>query len=266
MAIIQIPRLRSQINALAIHYDDSKVFVSALGSFFNIYGRNKSIADLYKNEEQTTLLTYDITDVVFTELESSFKKIAKFHPRQAVETADLLWQEPIFESKKLAIILVSNLGNDYSDTYIQRIEQWIHDGLEEKIFNEILNTSDQIPFLIANDKWQGLINNWLNSDSRQMIRNGLKALGQLINKKEFQNLPYIFGVILPIFCQPELSIQKDLMTITKLLIKKNQPEAASFLISIGEIYPSKDVSAFIRKCLPLFDEFFQQELRLAANK
>jgi len=45
------------------------------------------------------------------------------------------------------------------------------------------------------------------------------------------------------------------------MAEKNPSETASFLISVGEIYPEKQVRAFIRKCLPFFDEYFQKVIK-----
>jgi len=260
MAIIQIPRLRSQINAVAAHYGDSGTFISALKSLLINYSRNKHFPLLIEDSEQE-LNHYDLAEVVMVELESAFIRLAKNHPQEAIEIADRLWREPVFEQKKLAIILVSHLGNEYGETFVQHVDKWIDEDLEDKLLNEILDASEQIPFIVTSKKWLDLIYHWLNSSSRKLIRNGLKALGQLISRKDFQDMPYVFGLLFPVFSQPDLAIQKNLLNFTSLMAEKTPSETASFLISVGEIYPQKQVRAFIRKCLPFFDEYFQKEIK-----
>ena len=265
MAVIQIPRLRSQINAIIIHYADTDAFLSGLRSFFGIYSQRKSTAALYESDRKT-MLYYGLPEVVENELEIAFKGVAKNHPNEAVEIADHLWREQFFESRKLAIILVSALDSPYSDLYLRRMDQWIQKDLDEHLFNEILQASNQIPYLTVNEKWISIINSWLHSDSKVLIQYGLQALCQLVKKKEFQNLPFVFSLMMPVFSQPILAMQKELMALIKTLVHRTPSETASFLISMAEIYPSQTMLAFIRKCIPLFDEFFQQELRRVALK
>jgi len=260
MTIIQIPRLRSQINAIAIHIDNTQAFLSALDAFFRIYSQNKYLPQWLENDS-AGLLTYDLAEAVMTEMESTFKILSRSHPREAIDIAEQLWQDSFFESKKLAIILLANLGDEHSNHSIKHIDQWIRDDIDERLFNEILAASEDIPFLVESEKWLELIHKWLNSDSNKMIKNGLKALGQLMIKKEFQNMPSVFSLTLPIYMRPEIAIQKELFSFTQLLIKKSQSETASFFITLGEIYPKTEVQVFIRKCLPLFDEYYQQELQ-----
>lgn len=260
MAIIQIPRLRSQINAIAAHFDNSGTFISALKSLLNIYSGNKHFPLLLENSPQG-LHYYDLAEVVMAELESAFIGLSRNHPLEAIEIADLMWQEPVFEMKKLAVITVSHLGDNYGEYFVQRMDEWIAEDLDEKLLNEILAESQHLPFLVTSKKWLELINNWLNSSSRKMVKNGLKALGQLISRKDFQDMPFVFGLMFPIFSQSDFALQKNLIDFTRLMAEKSQSETASFLISLGEIYPDNQVKAFIRKCLPFFDEFFQKEIK-----
>jgi len=260
MAIIQIPHLRSQINAIAAHFDDSGKFISALKSLLNIYSNNKHLPLLLVNSPQE-LHYYDLAEVVVAELESAFIGLSRNHPLEAIDIADRLWKEPVFELKNLAIILVSHLGDNYGEFFVQRMDEWINEDLDEKLLNEILIESEHMPFLVTSQKWLDLINNWLNSSSRKMVRNGLKALGQLISRKGFQDMPFVFGLMFPIYSQSDFALQKNLIDFTRLMAEKSQSETASFLISLGEIYPDKQVKAFIRRCLPFFDDFFQKEIK-----
>ena len=265
MAVIQIPRLRSQINAVAAHFGDSGTFTSALKSLLINYSRNKHFPLLLEASSQE-LVHYDLAEVVIMELESAFIRLAKNYPQEAIEIADRLWREPVFEPKKLAIILISHLGNEYGETFVQHVDKWIDEDLDEKLLNEILDESEQIPYIVTSKKWLELIYHWLNSSSRKMVKNGLKALGQLISRKDFQDMPLIFGLLFPIFSQPDLAIQKNLLDFTSLMAEKTPSETASFLISVGEIYQEKQVRAFIRKCLPFFDEFFQKEIKQSIKR
>jgi hypothetical protein len=195
------------------------------------------------------------------ELESAFIGLSRNYPLEAIEIADRLWHEPFFEPKKLAVILVSHLGDDYGEYFVQRMDEWIDEDIDEKLLNQILTESEHIPFLVTSKKWLELIDYWLNSSSRKMVRNGFKALGKIISRKDFQDLPFVFGLMFPIFSQSDFASQNNLIDFTRLMVEKSQSETASFLISLGEIYPDNQVKVFIRKCLPLFDEFFQKEIK-----
>lgn len=264
MAVVNIPGLSSQIRAMNAHLSNTDIFLNSLRSILLTYSENKYM-DMLKNDQGKSP-SYQIPEIVFAELDSSFKSISRSHPKEAIGIADLLWEEKYLEPKKFAITIISNLDNTYGDVFIDRIKQWVDDQLDAQLVGEILSSSRTKSYLTFNDSWLDLISKWLVAASKQLNKNGLIALGQLVSRKDFQNLPKVFGLITPIFSQPELTIQKDLITFIKSLINRTQAETASFLIMLLEIYPSNDVYAFIRKCLPLFDDYYQEELRRSSKK
>jgi len=212
MSIIQIPRLRSQITAITAHFGDSTTFVSALRSLLIYYSRNKHFPMLLESSAEE-LPQYDIAEVVMVELESAFIRLANNHPQEAIEIADILWREPVFEPKKLAVFLISHLGDRYGESYLQYAEKWINENLDERLLNEILDASEQIPFIVTSRKWLDLIYHWLNSSSRKMVRNGLKALGQLISRKDFQTCPTYLGFYFRLF-RSQISLSKEIYLIS----------------------------------------------------
>jgi len=55
------------------------------------------------------------------------------------------------------------------------------------------------------------------------------------------------------------------LNIIQELILLSEAETASFLIMTGKLFPDDENLKFLRKCIPLFDDFFQKEIRSALN-
>jgi hypothetical protein len=70
-------------------------------------------------------------------------------------------------------------------------------------------------------------------------------------------------LITPLYSQPDIAMQRNLTELTRWLIERSEPETASFLISMVEVNRKPAVSALVRKLMPLFDEYYQADIRKA---
>ncbi len=263
MPSVQLTRLRSQINAVVIHFQDGKDFKKSLFSLLELYSDQK-VAEKNWFKQQSTFEDMHVPHSVMVELEAQLELQSKLHPDAALANADTLWESDRFEAKRLAIVLLSGSAKTQQDHAIDRIRQWISPDLDQRLMKGILEAFNNQPDILLNKHWIDSLSNWLSTDDDELRRLGLKAINETI-RMNYENLPQIFSLLTQVIQTPRISIQKELVDVILSLIDRSEPETASFLIMAGTLYQSKDVRAFIRKCIPMFDPFFQTEIRSSLN-
>ena len=259
MPLVQLSRLRSQLNALEAHFSNPEMFRNSLISLFVVYENKKASTNIWLRKI-SLFSTYNVPESVMSELESRLEVLARLNPDLALINADILWKIPYFEPKKAAIALISNLTDLYDNEFLQRIQNWLSVELEESLIKALVAAVETRSDLMQDKLWLGFINKWLNSKELQDIKLGLHLLNRTISHG-YHNLPNIFSILTPLINKPPLSIQKDLVNLIQELILLSEAETASFLIMTGKLFPDDDNLKFLRKCVPLFDGFFQKEIR-----
>lgn len=195
-----------------------------------------------------------------SELESRIAVLSRKMPDAALVNADILWKHPFHELKKTAIVMISNLDNQYENNFFQKVKSWMTVDLEEVLTKDLLASIESKPELSQSKKWLDIIKSWLDSNDTQTVKLGLQSLKRTL-LHTYQNLPAIFSILTPLLRKPQLTIQKELTGVIQSLIQLSEAETASFLIMTGELFPDEDVLKYVRKCLPLFDTYFQVEIR-----
>ena len=199
-----------------------------------------------------------------SELESRLEVLARLNPESALINADNLWKIPYNEPKKAAIELISNLTDTYDHEFLQRIQSWLSVELEETLIKALMAAVETKSDLMQSKQWLDFNKKWLESREPQDIKLGLNLLNRTLSHG-YHNLPMIFSVLSPLINKPQLAIQKDLLNVIRELIILSEAETASFLIMTGKLYPDDENYKFLRKCIPLFDSFFQKEIRGALS-
>ncbi len=261
MPIVQLSRLRSQINSLLAHFNNADEFRDSLTSLFRLYENKETSTNIwFKKSIQS--ISYNVPESVMTELCAKISILSVTKPEFALVNADMLWEMPYYENKRIAIVLISNLGPAYQDNFLQRIHSWISVDLEDNLTRDLFSVVEEKPSILQSSSWLDLIKSWIDSHDINLIRLALQALNRTVSHK-YQNLPAIFSLLTPLVCKPQISIQKELKNVIQTLVELSEAETASFLIMVGELFPEEEALKFIRKCIPLFDIFFQAEIRNA---
>lgn len=247
------------MNALEGHFSNPEVFRDSLISLFLVYENKKSSTNIWlrKNPQFSS---YCVPESVMAELESRLAVLSRMIPESALINADLLWETLFYESKKSAIVLISNLDNIYENAFFQRVQKWLTVELEDTLIKDLIASVEFKPDLLQSNQWLNLIKTWLNSRDRQEVKLGLQALNRTLSH-EYHNLPMVFSVLAPLINNSHLVIQKELISVIRSLIQLSEAETASFLIMTGELFPEEEILKFLRKCLPLFDPYYQKEIR-----
>ena len=263
MPLVQLSRLRSQLNALEAHFSNPEVFRDSLISLFLVYENKKASTNIWLRKN-SQFSTFNVPESVMSELESRLELLARTNPDLALINADNLWKIPYFEPKKAAISLISNLTDLYDSEFLQRIQNWLSAELEASLIKALVAAVETRSGLLQDKQWLDFIKRWLNSRELQDIKLGLQLLNRTLSHG-YHNLPMIFSVLTPLINKPPFTIQKDLVNVIQELIVLSEAETASFLIMSGSLFPDAENLKFLRKCIPLFDDFFQKEIRGALS-
>jgi len=260
MPPVQLARLRPQINALISHYQDHKLFLKTLLLIFENYSEKKSSRNVWLRAK-LNMPAWQVPLIVINELEAALEILARAHPQESITLADAMWGQPYYEPKKLAIFLLAKLEPPHQEEFIHRTEAWISAGVEEALIAEVIEQSSLRLEIITSPAWINLVKGWLNAEDKNLQKTGLGAVSKLVENEDFQNLPLVFDLLAPLLSQPRIATQKDLLGVIRMLIIRSQAETASFLISSAELSRTEEAFKFVRKCLPLFNDFFQEEIK-----
>lgn len=214
-------------------------------------------------QTRSGLPAYNTPKVLITELQLSLEEIIPQNPDSSLEIANMLWDESHYEAKTMAYWILFNLPMEYIPQIFEKMNMWIEENPDDYLITQMTNTCFEKEALLLSDPCLNSINRWLQSEDIQQKRIGIEALKNLTQSKQFTNLPKIFQMIRPLIINQRFEVRKDLLNLIQVMITRSEAETASFLIATGEIQTNDRVLAFIRKCLPLFNEPFQKELQSA---
>lgn len=265
MPPVQLSRLRPQVNTLMAQYQDEDLFQKTLLLIFEKYTEKKSTVNAWLQSDPG-MPAYNLSPIVMNELENAFEVLAKVHPEETIHLADMLWKHDMYEPRKLAISALAALLPPHQRVFIERAKSWIPQELPDSLVTEIMELSSQKPEIVSSPQWTALVRAWIWSQDKSMQKIGMRAAANMARSKKFKNLPLVFELVEPLYTQPKIALQKNLNDLTRVLIARSEPETAAFLISLVELQQKKEVSALARKLLPLFDEFYQDEIRKVVMK
>ena len=237
MPSVQLERLRPQINVIATQYKNSEIFTSSLISLLKSYSEDVDYSS-FKITPFSLIPRLNVPIIVLNQLEISLKHLARTYPSQTKLTVEKLWEHQYYETKIIAIVLLSNLQPQELDYYFEKISMWVDEEIEKPIIDAVLVNAIKNKNIFENKRWLALIEEWLFSKKIRFQKIGLAAIVDLINIDTYHNLPVVFQLVEPILSKPRLSLNKDLTTLIHSLIKASQPETAAFLIHLSIMYPN----------------------------
>src|SRR4030065_2209944 len=93
MPLVQLSKLRPQLNALEIHFKDPEMFQESLISLFQMYENKRSSTNIWLRKS-AQFYSYNVPESVMSELESRIAVLSRKMPDAALVNADNLWQHP----------------------------------------------------------------------------------------------------------------------------------------------------------------------------
>jgi hypothetical protein len=257
--VVQLNHLRSQLNAIANYFNQGEEFSNAIKALLEYYSDHKSAAK-HPMRKTSNLQHLFVPESVMIVVKTHLQLLARENPEAGLNICDKLWASHTYELMSGAIAILSALASNCQKQILERITRWITPQMDAQLMREIQQIFDNNPSILLNSEWIKTLTSWLSDEDDEVKRLGLTALRHTIQSK-YENLPHIFSILTPVIQQPSLLIQKELLEVIKSLVQRSQAETASFLIMAGTLFPQKNILAFIRKCLPFFDSYFESEIR-----
>lgn len=253
MSPAQLSRLRPQISALSSLFDKPEKYIDSLTKLLEKYRSDvDTSSDSISSYSMVSRL--NVPDIVISQLEISYNHLVREYPQQTTEIANKIWDNEYFEYKQLALGLLSKLPISSLEKYFDFIQEKITEETETPIFSVILDIANSNLGIQKNESWLNILTSWVSSEDKRLKKIGLQAFLNLIRDQNQFPAPDQLKIIRPIFINPTLAINADLLELVEVLSDLSINEAAAFLISIGVQNPKPDVAKFMRKCAKFFPE------------
>ena len=264
MSPAQLSRLRPQISALSSLFEDPDSYIKSLSILLEKYQSDIGIsADGIS--PYTLVKKFNVPEIVISQLGVSFNHLVKTYSIHAIEIAGKLWEKEQLEYKLLSLKILSKLPVESLDVYFDHIKNYIDADTDFYIFSSILDASRSNPSILGSSTWLNIIFEWASAQEARLKKIGIKAIREVIEKKEQYPPPQLMKRITPIFLSPSIAINGELYELVKVLAKLSINETTAFLISMGMINPNPDISKFLRKCAPLFPEALAEKVKIAGD-
>jgi len=259
MPAAELSRLQAQISAISNQFSHPAWFVHNLLALLELYAdRNYRPGNAIQMQHLHP--EYHVPKLVLQELETTLSHLASQFPAAALEVIDLLIKERHFEPKYLAAAMLSNFPAEFKQPVLERIRSWIQPQEDEHLIDAILNSANQFFLTTEIESWLFQIQEWLQAEDIGFQKIGLRGLKKLVEDIRFTRFEKSFLLLEPVFFEPVLSLQRDVLEVLKSLIKRSEMESVAFIRSIQIRTRNPEVNRFIRRCIPLFSIDVQQQL------
>lgn len=263
MPAIDLARLKKQTAQLADLFDQSSAFLREVREILEFYVnrtlRSQGVAP------SSVLPTYRTPTVVLRQIETELGPIAEQQPIQALELADVLWDEGWLETRLLAAFLLGRIPPQ-EERLLARLTAWTQAVRDPDVRAALLTTSLTRLRKETPDLFLVLVKEWLHPARQRMWSNGVQALVPLISSPDFDNLPPIFEVVEPILRASPASLQFDLQELIIALFEASPEETTYFIQQILKATRSPLPTVALRRISPGLPHELQASLREMLRK
>jgi hypothetical protein len=262
MPAAELSKMQAQISAISTQFNQPRTFVNNLLILMEQYqDRISQIGDVAKIN--VIMRAYHIPSVMLNQLEFDLAKKASKYSEDALEIADLLWEDKHYEARLMAIVLLGNIHQDSSRATTERLLKWINPNLDNNLLAALFSIGTQQLRSGNMDIWRGLIQQWLRNENEEFYKIGLQALKALIDDPYFEDFPFIFKSLEGMILHLSIPNQNQLLKILETLVHRLPLETVAFLHSMLNMSNTRIMKQFIRRCLPLFDKTVQNDLKVS---
>jgi hypothetical protein len=207
---------------------------------------------------------YNISDPVLRQVESELnRRAAQNESIVALQLADALWNDNYFECKLLACSLIGVARTGDEKAITERIQTWAQPDEDGRIIRALFKAGKTHLGKENPERWLQQIILWISADSIPVQGLGLRALQTILTDPEFENLPRIYKLLIPLAASAPPALHPDLTRVIEILAQRSKSETVSFLKYVLVVASNSQITRLIRRCLPFFDEDDQKKLRLA---
>jgi hypothetical protein len=259
MPAIQLARMKIQVAQLGEKIHQPEAFVLALHNLLDFYS-DRTYRPGQSGEPPPLLATYKTPRQVFHQIAREMGSIAASTPEAALALVDALWAEPYIEFRLLATSLIGKIPPTPPEPILVRIQTWIASTPEDRILHAILEPGlDQIRREHPKIYYQ-MIDEWLKVDEVYPRQAGLRAMLPLLADPEFENLPVVSRLLIPLIRIPPAGLRIDLVAVLRALIR-HFPQEAGYILRQNLSEDNPDNLWLARQVLNDFPSEIQSSLR-----
>jgi len=259
MPAIDLARLRKQANRLADFFFLPEDFLKHLRETLDFYV-NRTLRKKENIAPGSNLPTYRTPLVVMRQIEKAIGPIAAENPHQALELADLLWDEGYIETRLLAAFLLGRIPPQ-EERLLARLTAWTQQVLDPSVRAALLTTSLARMRKETPDEFLIVVGEWLHPARQRFWSNGIQALLPMISDSTFDNLPPIFELVRPIIESAPGTLQVDLGDLINALYQASPSETEYFLRELLKNSQNPLTVVTLRRILTNFPTELQAALR-----
>jgi len=262
MPAIQPARLKKQASNLAAKFDQPAIFVRELHALLDQY-TDYTHRSGQAGEPSPLMGSYNTSPPVMRQVWYELTRMTKTHPAHILPLCDALWAEPNYNLQLLAARLLGEVPIEPSGPIIDRVQSWVHSGLEKRLLDGLLEQGLRQFQQQAPDQVLELVSAWLVSSDLALQQAGLRALLPMINTSRKENLPPIFRLLTPFLRVAPSRLRPDILAAL-IALAHCSPSETTYLLRQNLSAPDNpDTAWLIRQVLNEFPPDTQAALRMA---
>jgi hypothetical protein len=260
MPAINPERLKEETVELALTFADPSKFIYSVTTLLDRY------ADRVRRHGQSgapapLLPSYNVATPVMRQIVLTLTPLALDSPHLALTIIDVLWEQPMIETRQIAIHLLGTLPSNDPDPILERLKSWANPKEEESILDELFRLGIGNIHINHPDLLLDIIQDWLNSDVSEVQTLGAKALLPLADNPAFENFPLVYRLLFPCVIDAPSVLRPHLVAVIRVLAVRSPQETAHFLHQVLVLSDRPGATWIARQCFELFSEDVQDRLK-----
>jgi hypothetical protein len=220
--------MKIQVAQLVEKVRQPEAYVLSLHNLLDFYA-DRTYRPGQSGEPPPLLATYKTPPPVFRQIVRETASIAAADPAAALALVDALWVDPTIEFRLLAIMLIGKINPDPYEPVLDRIQAWIASMPENRLLDAILKHG-LIQIRKKRPKIYSLmIEDWLKAEELFPRQTGLRAMVPLLDDPDFENLPAISRLLIPLIRELPDELRHDLVAVLRALSHRF-PQEASYIL------------------------------------
>ncbi len=264
MPAIHIDRLIQQIQTIFEPESPGPIFRENFRSLLDVHA-NLAYRAGVEVQRKSLVPKLHLAPIVMHHLQQQLSSLAKTKPELALEYADHLWLEDLYEAKFFSAVILGSLPVAYNSEIIERFVAWGSKTSDKEIHQILFKYGTQNIKQSSSTKWLDTIQSWVDSTGVPQAITAIYALQTLINDPSFINLPKVFRILTPLFSMNNRKITTGLTLLVDDLALVNPIETSHYLSNLLLSSSYSTPKQIARKCLKSFPVDEQKKLRTALS-
>jgi hypothetical protein len=253
--------MKIQVAQLGEKIRQPEAFVRALHHLLDFYA-DRTYRPGQSGQPPPLLATYKAPAPVIRQIEREMDPLAANDPPAALTLVDALWAEPYIEFRLLAISLLGRIQPVPYEPVLLRVQTWIASSPENRLLEAILVRSLARMRQDCPKIYFQMIEEWLQAEGIFLQQTGLRALVPLLADADFENLPVVFHLLIPLIRVPPSPLRLELVAVLRTLARRF-PQEASYILKQNLSDDRPDTAWLARRVLGDFPSEIQNSLREA---